>query len=95
MLSRLATSRCGVSLAHARLASSITVSSSGELRVPHDPIVPFIEVRSGLQRPKRELTKADACVQGDGTGPDIWRATKHVLDSAVRTRTPAGSGQRA
>jgi len=21
--------------------------------------------------------------QGDGTGPDIWRATKHVLDSAV------------
>ena len=22
-------------------------------------------------------------MQGDGTGPDIWRATKHVLDSAV------------
>ena len=22
-------------------------------------------------------------VEGDGTGPDIWRATKHVLDSAV------------
>ncbi len=27
------------------------------------------------------LTRARA--QGDGTGPDIWRATKHVLDSAV------------
>ncbi len=22
-------------------------------------------------------------IEGDGTGPDIWRATKHVLDSAV------------
>ncbi|MDQ2669413.1 MAG: NADP-dependent isocitrate dehydrogenase [Gemmatimonadota bacterium] len=24
-------------------------------------------------------------IEGDGTGPDIWRATQHVLDSAVRT----------
>ena len=23
-------------------------------------------------------------IEGDGTGPDIWRATQHVLDSAVR-----------
>lgn len=23
-------------------------------------------------------------IEGDGTGPDIWRASKHVLDSAVR-----------
>jgi isocitrate dehydrogenase len=35
----------------------------GTLRVPHDPIVPFIE--------------------GDGTGPDIWRASRHVFDRAV------------
>jgi isocitrate dehydrogenase len=35
----------------------------GNLRVPDNPIVPFIE--------------------GDGTGPDIWRATVRVLDAAV------------
>ncbi len=35
----------------------------GELRVPDQPIVPYIE--------------------GDGTGPDIWRATRRVLDGAV------------
>jgi isocitrate dehydrogenase len=23
-------------------------------------------------------------IEGDGTGPDIWRATRHVLDGAVR-----------
>ena len=35
----------------------------GRLKVPDNPIVPFIE--------------------GDGTGPDIWRASQHVLDGAV------------
>jgi isocitrate dehydrogenase len=35
----------------------------GLLRVPDDPIIPFIE--------------------GDGTGPDIWRASVRVLDAAV------------
>jgi isocitrate dehydrogenase len=35
----------------------------GQLIVPDDPIVPFIE--------------------GDGTGPDIWRATSYVIDGAV------------
>ena len=35
----------------------------GQLIVPDDPIIPFIE--------------------GDGTGPDIWRATRYVLDGAV------------
>lgn len=33
------------------------------LRVPNDPIIPFIE--------------------GDGTGPDIWRASVRVFDAAV------------
>src|SRR5256885_4457197 len=35
----------------------------GQLIVPDDPTVPFIE--------------------GDGTGPDIWRATQYVIDGAV------------
>ncbi|MBI4589592.1 MAG: NADP-dependent isocitrate dehydrogenase [Candidatus Rokubacteria bacterium] len=35
----------------------------GKLRVPDQPIIPFIE--------------------GDGTGPDIWRACVRVLDAAV------------
>jgi isocitrate dehydrogenase len=37
---------------------------NGQLVVPDDPIVPFIE--------------------GDGTGPDIWRASVRVFDAAVR-----------
>jgi isocitrate dehydrogenase len=41
----------------------ISMSSSGTLVVPNQPIVPFIE--------------------GDGTGPDIWRASQAVLDAAV------------
>src|SRR5436309_4701205 len=36
----------------------------GQLTVPDDPIVPFIE--------------------GDGTGPDIWRASVRVFDAAVQ-----------
>ena len=35
----------------------------GNLQVPDEPIIPFIE--------------------GDGTGPDIWRASVRVLDAAV------------
>ena len=42
--------------------AKITIEN-GELRVPDNPIVPFIE--------------------GDGTGPDIWRATVRILDAAV------------
>jgi isocitrate dehydrogenase len=38
--------------------------TTGQLVVPDDPIIPFIE--------------------GDGTGPDIWRASVRVLDAAVR-----------
>src|SRR5437763_5133688 len=36
---------------------------NGQLVVPDDPIVPYIE--------------------GDGTGPDIWRASVRVFDAAV------------
>ncbi|MBM4112161.1 MAG: isocitrate dehydrogenase (NADP(+)) [Phycisphaerae bacterium] len=44
------------------MPASITMSSSG-LKVPDEPILPFIE--------------------GDGTGPDIWRASVKVFDAAV------------
>ena len=36
---------------------------NGQIVVPDDPIIPYIE--------------------GDGTGPDIWRATQHVIDGTV------------
>src|SRR3981081_574177 len=39
------------------------VRRNGQLVVPDDPIIPFIE--------------------GDGTGPDIWRASVRGLDAAV------------
>ena len=42
---------------------AIITIENGKLRIPHNPIIPFIE--------------------GDGTGPDIWRATVRVLDAAV------------
>jgi len=41
----------------------IEVLKGGALKVPHCPIIPFIE--------------------GDGTGPDIWRAAQRVFDAAV------------
>ncbi|MCX7983423.1 MAG: NADP-dependent isocitrate dehydrogenase [Bacteroidetes bacterium] len=40
----------------------ITIKN-GELKVPDNPIIPFIE--------------------GDGIGPDIWKAAQRVLDTAV------------
>ena len=42
--------------------SRITIKN-GKLKVPNNPIIPFIE--------------------GDGTGPDIWRASRRVFDAAV------------
>ena len=39
------------------------VLQNGKLRVPDNPIIPFIE--------------------GDGTGPDIWKASRRVFDAAV------------
>jgi isocitrate dehydrogenase len=44
------------------MATAITLKH-GQLVVPDDPIIPFIE--------------------GDGTGPDIWRASVRVFDEAV------------
>jgi len=42
---------------------AITMGSDNTLRVPDQPIIPFIE--------------------GDGTGPDIWAASRTVFDAAV------------
>ncbi|MGE5364124.1 MAG: isocitrate dehydrogenase (NADP(+)) [Bacteroidota bacterium] len=42
--------------------TKITVTG-GELSVPSNPIIPFIE--------------------GDGTGPDIWKAARKIFDAAV------------
>jgi len=50
---------------------ALRVDDEGRLRVPDEPVLPFIE--------------------GDGTGPDIWRATVRVLDAAVKR---AYSGKR-
>ncbi|HSR62792.1 MAG TPA: NADP-dependent isocitrate dehydrogenase [Gammaproteobacteria bacterium] len=41
----------------------ITLRKKGDLNVPDNPVIPFIE--------------------GDGIGPDVWNATKQVLDAAV------------
>ena len=41
----------------------IVKNADGSLKVPDNPIIPFIE--------------------GDGIGPDIWRAARLVMDSAV------------
>jgi len=45
------------------MPEKITVRD-GTLRVPDNPIIPFIE--------------------GDGTGPDIWKASRLVFDGAIR-----------
>src|SRR5947209_9119858 len=45
------------------MSTSIT-RKAGQLVVPDDPIIPYIE--------------------GDGTGPDIWRASVRVFDAAVQ-----------
>ena len=50
--------------------SKITINN-GQLQVPDNPIIPFIE--------------------GDGIGPDVWRASSRVLDAAV---AKAYGGQR-
>jgi isocitrate dehydrogenase len=45
------------------VAQRITLGSGGELEVPDEPIIPFIE--------------------GDGTGVDIWPASRLVFDAAA------------
>jgi isocitrate dehydrogenase len=42
----------------------IEIGANGVLKVPNNPIIPFIE--------------------GDGTGPDIWKSAVHTMDEAIR-----------
>ncbi len=44
--------------------AKIELNSNGQLNVPSNPIIPFIE--------------------GDGIGPDIWKASQYVFDAAVQ-----------
>ena len=41
---------------------------------------PITMTESGLKVPDNPIMP---CIEGDGTGPDIWRAAKRVLDAAV------------
>lgn len=45
------------------MAEKITIEQNGDLKVPDNPIICFIE--------------------GDGIGPDIWRAAQRIFDAAV------------
>lgn len=45
------------------MANKITMAANGQLQVPDNPCIPFIE--------------------GDGIGPDIWKASVRVFDAAV------------
>jgi isocitrate dehydrogenase len=60
--------------------SASTIPQQHDLRIPADgePIT----MREGkLQVPARPIVPF---IEGDGTGPDIWRAAQHVFDNAVR-----------
>ena len=46
------------------MGEKIQIRSDGNLKVPDDPIIPYIE--------------------GDGVGPDIWKASVRVFDAAVK-----------
>lgn len=48
---------------HFYFMTKITMSATGTLEIPDNPIIPFIE--------------------GDGIGPDIWKASVRVFDAAV------------
>jgi isocitrate dehydrogenase len=64
------------------------MSSYRHIRVPDQGAVITIE-NGALVVPDRPII---AFIEGDGTGPDIWRATRRVLDAAVEK---AFDGQRA
>jgi isocitrate dehydrogenase len=45
------------------MTQHITMGTNGKIKVPNNPIIPFIE--------------------GDGIGPEVWAASKMVLDAAI------------
>ncbi len=64
------------------------MSDSRFVRVPEGG-EPITKVSGVLEVPARPIIPF---IEGDGTGPDIWRATRRVLDAAV---AKAFGGQRA
>jgi len=52
--------------------TTTTVPGGDAIRARHD---------SRLEVPDRPILR---CIEGDGKGPDIWRASRAVLDAAVR-----------
>eukprot|EP00055_Hartaetosiga_balthica_P018591 m.134843 g.134843 ORF g.134843 m.134843 type:complete len:490 (+) comp9753_c0_seq1:84-1553(+) len=60
---RTSTVATAAAVSSSKRFASITVDANGNLSVPNNPTIPFIE--------------------GDGTGPDIWKSAQHVFDSAV------------
>ncbi len=53
--------------------------------ISKEPDIPSEGVRIGYENGELQVpnTPIIPFIEGDGTGPDIWRATKKVLDSAV------------
>jgi hypothetical protein len=47
------------------------------------PLLPLLLLAGCDQRKARIDAERDAVVEGDGTGPDIWRASVRVFDAAV------------
>src|SRR5690606_2168163 len=57
------------------------MSSFQHIKVPADGQAITIGKGGVLNVPDRPVIPF---IEGDGTGPDIWRASQHVLDEAVR-----------
>jgi isocitrate dehydrogenase len=65
-----------------------TMAGYRHIRVP-EAGEPITWVQGHLQVPARPIIPF---IEGDGTGPDIWRATRRVLDAAIEKAFP---GERA
>jgi isocitrate dehydrogenase len=62
--------------------STIATPSASSPKMPPVPAGERITMRDGrLEVPSRPIIPF---IEGDGTGPDIWRASQHVFDAAVR-----------
>src|SRR4051812_20540117 len=64
--------RAAMATANATLYKDLTPPTAGESITMRD---------GGLEVPNEPIIPY---IEGDGTGPDIWRASQHVFDSAVK-----------
>lgn len=51
------------------------------IQIPKDGAKIQVDASGALQTPDRPII---AFIEGDGTGPDIWRASQYVFDAAVK-----------